>query len=70
MEQARAIREADEIEFLADIAAGEPHPAAPDEIDEWVWHPLDALPGPIFEPAAYALEAYRTGQILIERARQ
>lgn len=59
-----------DIEFLGDIAAGEPRVTAPDEIDEWAWYPLEALPGPIFEPAEYALEAYRTGNILIERAQR
>ncbi len=53
-----------DVEFLADIVAGEPPATAPDEIDEWAWYLLDALPGPIFEPAACALEAYRTGHLL------
>ncbi|HEY4689128.1 MAG TPA: NUDIX domain-containing protein [Anaerolineae bacterium] len=56
-----------DIEFLADIASGTPRATAPDEIDEWAWYPLDDLPGPIFEPAQYALEAYRTGRMLNER---
>jgi 8-oxo-dGTP diphosphatase len=55
-----------DVEFLADIASGEPRASAPDEIDGWRWYPLDDLPGPIFEPAQCALEAYRTGRILIE----
>jgi 8-oxo-dGTP diphosphatase len=56
-----------DVEFLADIASGEPRASAPDEIDGWGWYPLDDLPGPIFEPARFALEAYRTGNILNER---
>lgn len=56
-----------DIEFQADVASGEPRAAAPDEIVEWAWYPLDDLPGPIFEPAQYALEAYRSGNILNER---
>ena len=55
-----------DIEFLADIASGTPRAAAPDEIDDWAWYPLDALPDPIFEPAQLALEAYRTGNLLNE----
>ena len=55
-----------DVEFLADIASGEPRTVRPDEIAEWAWHPLDALPEPLFEPAAYALEAYRSGRVLNE----
>jgi len=57
-----------DVEFQAEIASGQPHAAAPDEIAEWAWYPLDALPEPLFEPAQYALEAYRSGNILNERA--
>jgi 8-oxo-dGTP diphosphatase len=55
-----------DVEFLADIVAGEPHAAAPDELTEWAWYPLDQLPGPIFEPAALAIESYRTGNLVNE----
>ena len=55
-----------DVEFLADIAEGEPHAAAPDELIDWDWYPLDQLPGPIFEPANRALESYRTGNLLNE----
>lgn len=55
-----------DVEFLADIADGEPHTAAPDELTDWAWYPIDQLPSPIFEPAARALEAYRTGRLLNE----
>ncbi len=55
-----------DVEFLADIAAGEPHAAAPDELIDWAWYPLDQLPGPIFEPAQYAIESYRTGNLVHE----
>ena len=57
-----------DVEFLGDIASGEPYTAAPDELAEWAWFPIDQLPGPIFEPAACALQSYRTGQLLNERA--
>jgi len=55
-----------DVEFLADIASGEPRAAAPDEIDGWAWYPLDELPEPIFEPARYAIESYRSGRLLNE----
>lgn len=55
-----------DVEFLGDIAAGEPYVAAPDELTEWAWFPIDQLPGPIFEPAAYALKSYRTGIVVNE----
>ena len=55
-----------DIEFLADIAAGEPRAAAPDELIDWAWYPLDQLPGPIFEPAALALRSYQRGNLLNE----
>lgn len=55
-----------DVEFLGDIASGEPHAAAPDELTEWTWFPLDQPPEPIFEPAALALKSYRTGNLLNE----
>ena len=55
-----------DVEFLGDIVSGEPYVAAPDELTEWAWFPIDQLPGPIFEPAQYALQSYRTGQLLNE----
>jgi 8-oxo-dGTP diphosphatase len=55
-----------DVEFLADIAAGEPHAAAPDELIDWAWYPIDDLPGPIFEPADLALRSYRTGVVVNE----
>ena len=55
-----------DVEFLADIESGEPRDAAPDELAGWTWYPLDHLPGPIFEPAAAAIESYRSGNLLNE----
>jgi 8-oxo-dGTP diphosphatase len=57
-----------DVEFLADIADGEPHTAAPAEIDGWTWYPIDQLPAPIFEPAQKALDAYRSGRLLNDEA--
>jgi 8-oxo-dGTP diphosphatase len=53
-----------DVEFLAEIASGDPHTAAPDEIDAWWWCPLDELPEPLFEPAELALKSYRSGILL------
>src|SRR5512135_115155 len=55
-----------DVEFLGDIASGEPHAAAPDELTEWAWYPLAELPSPIFEPAELALKSYRTGTLVNE----
>jgi 8-oxo-dGTP diphosphatase len=55
-----------DVEFLAEIAAGEPHTVAPDELTEWAWYPIDDLPCPLFEPAERALRSYRTGNMLNE----
>ena len=55
-----------DVEFLGDIVAGEPHTAAPDELTEWAWYPIDRLPSPIFEPAEQALKSYRTGVFVNE----
>jgi 8-oxo-dGTP diphosphatase len=55
-----------DVEFLGDIITGEPHVAAPDELTDWAWFPIDDLPSPIYEPAAYALKSYRTGILVNE----
>src|SRR5512136_1699478 len=55
-----------DVEFLGDIISGEPRTAAPDELAEWAWFPIDDLPGPIFEPAELALKSYRTGVVVNE----
>jgi 8-oxo-dGTP diphosphatase len=55
-----------DVEFLGEIISGEPHTAAPDELTEWAWYPIDALPSPIFEPAERALKSYRTGTLVNE----
>ena len=55
-----------DVEFLGDILSGEPRTAAPDELTEWTWYPIDQLPTPIFEPAELALQSYRTGVLVNE----
>src|SRR5512134_3166418 len=34
-----------DVEFLGDIVSGEPDVAAPTELTEWAWFPLEQLPG-------------------------
>ncbi len=55
-----------DVEFLGDIASGEPRAAAPDELIGWAWYPVDDLPSPIFEPAELALKSYRMGNVVNE----
>ena len=55
-----------DVEFLGDIASGEPHSAAPDELTEWAWYPIADLPSPIFEPAELALNSYMSGTVVNE----
>lgn len=38
-----------------------PQDVEPDAHEPWQWHPLTALPTPLFTPAHAALESYRTG---------
>lgn len=49
--------------FLVERFSGEPKVMEPDEITEWRWFSLDALPTPLFPPAAKILKNYREGAI-------
>ena len=55
-----------DVEFLGEIASGEPQTTATDELTDWGWFPIDQLPDPIFEPAKLALRSYQTGKMLNE----
>lgn len=44
--------------LLAQKFVGEPQVLEPDEITEWQWFPLDALPEKVFFPSANVLECY------------
>jgi 8-oxo-dGTP diphosphatase len=44
----------------AEWTDGEPRIAAPDEVEEIGWYPLDALPGPLFLPLKHLLEGTLT----------
>lgn len=50
-----------DIEFHCELPAGEPRVMEPAKLDAWTWYPLDALPAPMFEPAAMALKALDRG---------
>lgn len=46
------------IGFLCRDFEGEPKVREPDEITEWKWFPLDALPSPVFFPSEKLLKAH------------
>jgi len=54
------------IGFLAKEYKGEVHVMEPDEITEWRWFPLNAIPQNIFPPSAKVLEAYKRQVFYIE----
>ena len=47
------------IGLFSDAFEGEPRVMEPDEIVEWRWFPLDALPSPLYFPSAKIIENYR-----------
>ena len=51
-----------DVEFLGDIGNQEPRLAEPEAFSESGWFPLDALPQPLFDAVAYALDSLRRGQ--------
>lgn len=50
------------IGLVADWAAGDPRVCEPDKCEQWQWFDLLALPAPIFESCALAIESYHTGR--------
>ena len=46
------------IGFLCEEFEGEPRVMEPQEITEWKWFPLNALPSPIFPPTMKLLQNY------------
>ncbi|MDA0340692.1 MAG: NUDIX domain-containing protein [Proteobacteria bacterium] len=50
-----------DIEFYCEVPDGEPRVMEPDKLEAWAWHPIGALPEPMFEAAAMALQAMRRG---------
>ncbi|MBW2997737.1 NUDIX domain-containing protein [Candidatus Woesearchaeota archaeon] len=49
--------------FLCEDCEGEPSVLEPDEITEWRWFALDALPERVFFPSANVLQNYLAGRI-------
>lgn len=52
-----------DIEFLAEVAPGEPQICEPEVVESWAWYPLDDLPGPLFKAAELALLSYHSGTL-------
>ena len=50
-----------DIEFRCEIASGTPRVMEPEKLESWNWFTLDALPEPMFEAAAMALDAMARG---------
>ena len=49
--------------FFCDSFSGEPQAMEPDEIGEWHWFPLSALPEPLYFPSKKVLENYHNQAI-------
>lgn len=49
--------------FLCERFTGEPEVREPDEITEWKWFPLDALPAPLYFPSERVLANYQDGAL-------
>ena len=50
------------IGITADWESGEPIVLEPNKCENWEWYDTDNLPEPIFLPAKYIIESYKTGQ--------
>jgi 8-oxo-dGTP diphosphatase len=53
--------------FFSEYFDGEPRVMEPDEITEWGWFDLDALPSPLFFPTDRILENYRLNKLYVKR---
>ena len=51
------------IGLFSDAFSGEPKVMEPDEITEWKWFDLDALPENMFKPSAKIVKNYIAGKI-------
>lgn len=54
------------IGFLCKDFQGEPQVLEPDEITEWGWFALDALPEPMFPPSMKMVNNYKNKQIFVD----
>jgi len=52
--------------FLATEFEGEPKVMEPDEITEWKWFPLNALPAKVFAPSVNVLQCYLQKKFCLE----
>lgn len=48
--------------FVSYWLMGDPKVMEPDKCDEWLWHPLNTLPTPLFATINNLVTAFRTGQ--------
>jgi len=53
------------IGLVSENFEGEAKVMEPDEITEWGWFPMDALPSPLYFPSAKVLENYKKGKFYI-----
>lgn len=53
--------------FLAKEYSGEPQVMEPEEITEWKWFPLNALPENMYFPSAKVIENYKKSAFYIEQ---
>ncbi|MFA4946477.1 MAG: NUDIX domain-containing protein [Candidatus Micrarchaeia archaeon] len=53
--------------LFSDDFTGEPEAREPDEITEWRWFDLEALPKPLYKPSAEALENYLRNEFYIRK---
>jgi 8-oxo-dGTP diphosphatase len=51
-----------DIGLIADWKSGEPRVMEPDRCEGWDWHPMDALPQPLFGTIPSYIEAHQTGK--------
>ena len=52
--------------FLSKEFTGEVKVMEPDEITEWGWFPLDALPDPMFPPSMKMVNNYKSKQVFLD----
>jgi 8-oxo-dGTP diphosphatase len=55
------------IGLISENFEGEAKAMEPDEITEWKWFPMDALPSPLYFPSAKVLENHRKGKFYIAK---
>ena len=56
--------------LICEDSSGEPQVLEPDEITEWRWFDIDALPSPMYFPSAKMIENYKAGQFYLSEQEQ